>query len=66
VMSRTEAWDYLNDRFYVDKLSHDVFEEYMRALMDVKHKPWCRTRLREAFPNYGSDCTCGEGIEDGV
>jgi hypothetical protein len=25
----------------------------------MKHLPVCRTNLKELFPNYGSDCTCG-------
>jgi hypothetical protein len=66
MMSRTQAFEYLKTNYYVDDFKHEEFAELMRALIDTPHKPWCRTRMASIMPNYGSDCTCGEGLHDDV
>lgn len=61
MMTRTQAFNYAVGKFYVDEMPKKEFRKLMKALMETPHKPWCRTRLRDVFPNYGSDCTCDEG-----
>lgn len=63
MMSRGEAFRYLEYNYHIDEMSHVEFEEAMRILIDKPHKPWCRTRMRSIMPNYGADCTCGEGLD---
>lgn len=60
MMTRTEAFEYLRERYRVDEMADEEFTTAMDSLMNRPHKPWCRKKLEFLFPNYGSDCTCGE------
>jgi hypothetical protein len=63
MMSRTEAVEYLSRNYYIDEMDEGIFYNLMGILMHEPHKPWCRTRLKNVFANYGADCTCGEGVD---
>lgn len=60
MMTRSQAYEFAADRFYIDEMGDEEFTQLMWELMMTPHKPWCRTRLREAMPVYGGDCTCDE------
>lgn len=58
-MSRKAAYRYLDQHYYMDDQPEEVNAKLIDDLVDMNHKPWCRTHMAAIAPNYGSDCTCG-------
>lgn len=56
--TRKEAYDFLDTRFHMDKMSETERERLIDELCAMAHRPWCRANLRSSMPVYGADCTC--------
>lgn len=62
MMTRTQTLEYLLEHYEVDSFGHKQFNRLLKNLIDEPHKPWCRKKLAGLLPNYGSECTCDEGL----